>query len=326
MQVVRRSSKPVKDVARYMQPMRPLRVPKLPTDNSKWLYEPKLDGYRAIALKNAGRPTLYSMDGQVYDRKFPEVFDALSKIICKDFVLDGELVALEPNGRPNFNELQNHQHTSLPIFFIAFDILHFKKRDLLDEPLEGRKKRLAEIAEQFVAPIQPILVFPDEVEVDTTIEVVKQTRVEGLVAKRKGSTYLPGKEVDFWQKHRFNQEDKFFIGGYITGPLGIGELLIGEFRADDKFYFIKRLIAGLNKFNRRELYDSIQDLKTNNCPFVNLPEKASEHQHAVTSEVMAECLWTKPEQPCEVEFIERTPRRKLRHAEFRRLLPRSGEK
>jgi len=99
--------------------MRPLRVPTLPNDNSKWLYEPKLDGYRAIALKNGGRPTLYSMDGQVYDRKFPNVFDALSKIIHKDFVLDGELVALEPSGRPNFNELQNHQHTDLPIFYIA---------------------------------------------------------------------------------------------------------------------------------------------------------------------------------------------------------------
>src|SRR5881392_1261643 len=149
MQVVRRSSKPVRDVARYMHPMRPLRVPNLPSDNSKWLYEPKLDGYRAIVFKNAGRPTLYSMDGQVYDRKFPKVFEALSKIIHKDFVFDGELVALEPNGRPNFNELQNHQHTTLPIFFIAFDILHFNKRDLLDQPLEERKQRLARIAEAF---------------------------------------------------------------------------------------------------------------------------------------------------------------------------------
>src|SRR5437763_10935342 len=286
MQVVKRSAKPVKDVARYIQPMRPLRVPKLPSDNSKWLYEPKLDGYRAIAIKNAGRPALYSMDGQVYDRKFPKVFDALSKIIHKDFILDGELVAVEPNGRPNFNELQNHLHTNLPIFYIAFDILHFGKRDLLDEPLEKRKKRLVEIAETFVKPIQPILVFPEDLDVDTAIQVVKQTRIEGLVAKRRGSIYLPGKEVDFWQKHRFNQEDKLFIGGYIPGSQGIGELLIGDFRPDDKFYFIKRLIAGLNKFNRREIYASIQDLKTKNCPFVNLPERASEHQHAITSEVM----------------------------------------
>jgi ATP-dependent DNA ligase len=61
------------------------------------------------------------------------------------------------------------------------------------------------------------------------------------VAKRKGSIYLPGKEVDFWQKHRFNQEDKFFIGGYIPGSQGIGELLIGEFTPDGKFYSPKGL-------------------------------------------------------------------------------------
>src|SRR5262249_53167882 len=183
--------------------------------------------------------------------------------------------------------------------------------------LEERKQRLAEIAEAFVKPIQPILVFPEDLDVGPAIQVIKETSVEELIAKRRGSLYLPGKAADFWQRHRFNQEDKFFIGGYIPGSQGIGELLIGEFRPDHKFYFIKRLIAGLNKFNRREICHSIQDLKTKNCPFVNLPERASEHQHAVTSEVMAECVWTKPQQPCEIEFIERTPRRKLRHAEFR---------
>jgi ATP-dependent DNA ligase len=102
-----------------------------------------------------------------------------------------------------------------PIFYIAFDILYFKKRDLLDQPLEERKKRLAEIAEELVAPIQPVMVFPENVDIDTAIEVVKQTRVEGPVANRRGSIYLRGKVVYFWQKHRFNQEDKLFIGGYI---------------------------------------------------------------------------------------------------------------
>jgi bifunctional non-homologous end joining protein LigD len=320
--VARRTRERLKDVARYITPMRPLRVPKLPADSSKWLYEPKLDGYRAIAVKNAGRPALYSMDGQIYDTKFPRVFDALSRVFHKDLVLDGELVALESSGRPNFNELQNHRHTQLPIFFVVFDIMHFKERDLLDRPLEERKKILAEVAEGFISPISADYGFSDDVELDTATQVVRQTRIEDLVAKRRGSVYLAGKEVDFWQKHRFNKEDKFFIGGYIAGPQGIGELLIG----DGKFYFIKRLIAGLNKFNRREIYDGIRDLKTRTCPFVNLPERASEHQYAITPEVMAECVWTKPEQPCEVEFIERTPRRRLRHAEFRRLLPRSGEK
>ena len=67
------------------------------------------------------------------------------------------------------------------------------------------------------------------------------------------------------------------------------------------------------------IYEIKQDRKTKSCPFVNLPEAASQHQHAITREVMAECIWTEPKQPCEVEFVERTRHRRLRHAEFRRL-------
>jgi len=159
-----------KDVARYIAPMRPMRVSTLPAD-SKWLYEPKLDGYRAIACRESGRMALYSMDGQSYNRTFPQVFEALTRVIHKDFVLDGELVAVEPTGRPNFNELQNHRRTTLPIFYIVFDVLNFNQRDLLAEPLERRKEYLAEISASFVPPIQPIMVFPDDVDLDTATQV-----------------------------------------------------------------------------------------------------------------------------------------------------------
>jgi ATP-dependent DNA ligase len=155
---------------------------------------------------------------------------------------------------------------------------------------------------------------------------VRQIKIEGLVAKRKASKYYPGQEPDLWLKQRFNQEDKFFIGGYIPGPRGIGELLIGEYHDDGKLYFVKRLIAGLNQFNRPDIFKAVQDLKTSKMPFVNLPEKKSQHQHAMTEEVMAQSVWLKPEQPAEIEFVERTPHGRLRHASFRRLLPRSGEK
>jgi len=191
--------------------------------------------------------------------------------------------------------------------------------------LEDRRPILKEIGASFIKPIQQVLVFPSEVDRDTVITAVKQVKIGGSVAKRKRSTYEPGREVDFWQKQRFNQGDKFFLGAYIPGARGIGELLIGEFRDDRKLYFIKRLTAGLNLFNRKQIYDAIQDLKTSECPFVNLFEKASEHQHASTDEVMWKCVWLKPEQSAEIAFVERTPHRRLRHASFRRLLPRLGK-
>lgn len=317
--------KPLKDVARFIAPMKPTMVPKLPDDRSKWLLEPKLDGYRAIAVKSAGHANLYSMDTKIYNQEFPAVYAALEKLMHRDVVLDGEIVALEPGGRPNFNALQNRKSTRLPIYYIAFDCLHYKGKDLLNKPIEERKRRLAEIAQDFIAPMQPVFEFGREVEMETATLVVRQTKIEGLVAKRLGSKYYPGEDTDLWLKQRFNQEDKFFIGGYIPGPRGVAELLIGEYR-DAKLYHVKRLIAGLNQFNREEIFKAVQGLKSKRVPFVNLPEPASGHQHAVTEEVMRQVQWLKPEQPVEVEFVERTPHGRLRHAMFRRLLPRSGEK
>jgi hypothetical protein len=97
--------------------------------------------------------------------------------------------------------------------------------------------------------------------------------------------------------------------------------------------FGKTLGGSIARFRRRtgpvqpsRDLPSVQHLKTKRVPFVNLPEKKSQHQHAVTEEVMAQVQWLKPEQAAEIEFVERTPHGRLRHASFRRLLPRSGEK
>ena len=311
--------------ARFISPMRPRMVSKLPEDVSKWSYEPKLDGYRAIAVRNVSSADLYSMEGGKFNDRFPGIVQALKQANLEHDVLDGELVAVEPNGRPNFNELQNSARTKLPIHYIVFDLLHHQGKDLLDVPLEDRKALLEKLAKDFLKPIQQVLVFPADVDVETLTAAVKHAKIAGLVAKLRDSKYEPGKEVDYWQKRRFNQEDKFFIGGYIPGPRGIGELLIGEYREDGKLYFVKRLIPGLNAFNRPTIFDAIQDLRTTQMPFANLPEQKSSHQHAMTEDVMADSVWLKPEQPVEVEFVERTPHRRLRHASFRRLLPRSGE-
>ena len=97
---------------------------------------------------------------------------------------------------------------------------------------------------ELIVPMQPIFEFGPDVDLATATTVVKQTRIEGLVAKRLGSHYYPGDESDLWLKQRFNQEDKFFIGGCLPGSKGIGEQLIGEYREDGKLYHVKRLIAG----------------------------------------------------------------------------------
>ncbi len=248
-------------------------VSTLPADNSKWLYEPKLDGYRVIAVKNGGSTHLFSMEGRRFDERFPRVRAALNNLTAKSIVLDGEVVAVEPSGRPNFNELQNAARTKLPIYYIVFDLLHYKGEDLFDVALEERKAILERIAAEFTEPLQQVLVFPADTDRDTVIAAVKGVNIEGVVAKRKGSKYEPGREVDFWQKQRFNQEDKFFLGGYIPGGRGVGELLIGEFRDDVKLYFIKRLIAGLNPFNRNRSTTPFRTSRLKSVPSSTFPRK-----------------------------------------------------
>jgi bifunctional non-homologous end joining protein LigD len=119
--------------------MRPQIVSQLPTDVSKWIYEPKLDGCRAVAVQTKNKIDLFSMEGRKVNERFPKVVEALKRLTPADLVLDGELVALEANGRPNLNELQYAAKTKLPIHYIVFDVLHHKGKDLLDLPLKERK-------------------------------------------------------------------------------------------------------------------------------------------------------------------------------------------
>ena len=324
--MVQRVLRNAKPQPRFISPMECLRVAKLP-EGDGWRYEIKQDGYRVIAVVDGNTVLLYSMKGIDYAREFPQVAFAL-KTLKRRMVLDGEIVALDDQGRANFQELQNRRGTRLPIVYYVFDLLHENGKDLLDRPLTERRERLEEIGKHFAddSSLGPVRLNPVfETELAPLVEQVKKLGLEGIVAKRGTSIYIPGKESYEWQKHRFNQEDTFYIGGYIAGTQGVGELLIGEFRPPGKgLYFVKRLIAGLNKFNRREIWEAVQGLKIKECPFVNLPESTGQHTHAINREVMAECVWVRPEQACEIEFIERTRNRRLRHAEFRRLVGRES--
>lgn len=226
------------------------------------------------------------------------------------------VVALDPSGRPSFQELQNARLTKLPIIYYVFDLLHLRSRDLLDVPLMERRKSLEEIATAFRDPLRLNPSFQVSLADFTTS--VQKLGLEGIVAKRSDSIYIPGRESDAWRKHRFNQEDEFVIGGYIPGGQNFSELLIGEER-DAQLVFIKRLTAGFVPHTRAEVFESIKGLKTKKCPFSNLPE-TRKSPHALTAEKMRECVWVKPERRCEVEFVERTKGGRLRHAEFRRLV------
>src|SRR5437660_5543911 len=276
--MVQRGERSPKPRPRFIEPMECKRVPALP-EGDNWLYEIKQDGYRIISVIDGNASLLYSMSGLDYTSKYPHVAEALKWLKLRGAVFDGEVVALDESGRPSFQELQNARLTSLPLIYFVFDLLHLNGRDLLDRPLAERRKELEKLASGFRDPLRLNLEF--HVSLEAFTEQVRKLRLEGIVAKRADSLYIPGKESDAWRKHRFNQEDEFVIGGYIRGGQNFSELLIGEERGTD-LVFIKRLIAGFVSHTRAEVFEAIKGLRTSKCPFSNLPERRKS-PHALTA-------------------------------------------
>jgi bifunctional non-homologous end joining protein LigD len=170
----------------FVEPMLLLRTSSLPGDDG-WIREIKLDGYRAIAFKNAGKLYLRSRNDNDMAARYPVITRALAKL-PDNTVVDGELVALDEDDRPSFNLLQNYGNSSGPLLFFIFDLLVLSGRDLKEEPLETRR----DLLEKRVMPklIDPIRLSPAlEGSMKELIASVKESGLEGLVAKRKDSVY-----------------------------------------------------------------------------------------------------------------------------------------
>jgi bifunctional non-homologous end joining protein LigD len=202
-----------------------LAVAKLP-EGSRWIYEIKLDGYRAIGVKTSREAILYSRNGKNFNKRFPQIVEAIRDLPA-DTVIDGEVVALDESGRPDFNGLQHFQATTSRIRYFVFDLLIFKGRDLTSLPLIERRKVLARvklrsewirISEQF------------DISANDMLAAVHQQQLEGVVAKRKDSRYEPGKRSGSWAKMRINRGQEFVIGGFTPGLHGLDSIIVVYYR------------------------------------------------------------------------------------------------
>ncbi|HKW17572.1 MAG TPA: hypothetical protein VJO35_08705 [Terriglobales bacterium] len=136
---------------RFISPMECQRVAKLP-EGDDWLYEIKQDGSRVIAVVDGGTVLLYSISGNDYTREFPHIAFAL-RDLKKKLVFDGEIVALDEQGRARFQELQNRRSTRFPIIYYVFDLLYENGKDLTDLRFSDRRQRLEQIGEHFRDPV-----------------------------------------------------------------------------------------------------------------------------------------------------------------------------
>jgi DNA ligase D-like protein (predicted ligase) len=300
--------------ARFIEPMECLPVEKIP-EGEVWTYELKLDGYRLEAVKTGGKVTLYSRRGTDLTQRFEQIGTALIGL-PDETVIDGELVALDEEGRPNFNLLQNFRSAESHIVFYTFDVLVRRGEDLTRQTLSKRREILAST----VKPHDHVGI--SQVSNQTAKEMlafVKAHGLEGIIAKRADSVYEPGRRSGLWVKRRVNLSQEFVIGGYVPSHLGVDSIVIGIYR-DKQLHYAARVRAGFVPLTRREVFERIKPLDTAKCPFVNLPEKeAGRWGQGLTAEKMKECVWVKPRIAAEVEFLEWTGADHLRHTKFVRL-------
>jgi DNA ligase D-like protein (predicted ligase) len=290
-----------------------LKTDSLP-DDSRWLYELKLDGYRAIAFKRNGTVHLRSRNDNDFDVRYPGVVKALANM-PNDTVIDGEVVAFDQDGRPSFNALQNFGSAPAPVVYYVFDIMVLAGHNVMREPLEKRrelleKKVLPKLREpvRYSAPLTATL--------PVLIESVKVHGFEGLVAKRCNSAYEPGLRTGAWMKMRVNRGQEFVIGGYTRGTKTFDALIFGYFEGD-KLIYVARTRNGFTPVTRAQLFKKFKGLEISECPFANLPEaRSGRWGQGLTKAKMAECQWLKPELVGQFEFLEWTADNHLRHSKF----------
>ena len=256
---------------RFLEPMECLLVSKLP-EGPEWAYEIKLDGYRAQALCGAKNTKLLSRNGKDLGTRFPGMLTQLAAAIPNGSVLDGELVALDPSGKPGFSLIQNSATSGATFVCFAFDLLQLEGTDLTGRPLSERRELLrralrpsdsVQLSESFQIPAEQMLAL------------VRSHGLEGVVAKRLSSTYEQGKPSGAWAKMRVELSQELVIGGYTSGTQGFDAVLVGFYRGDE-LHFCASVRAGFVPASRRGLHAALRQLETAACPFMNLPEASAD--------------------------------------------------
>jgi len=295
-------------------PMAAQQVKALP-QGAEWLYEPKLDGYRALLLKNGSRVRILSRNEKDLTAMYPGVAAAALRLGAAEVLIDGEIVALAKDGRPSFQALQHRSlHPKHRIVFYAFDVLHLEGRNLMAEPLTARRAYLPQLTAGN-ATIRQSQDLPG-----STAEIVRALQaagIEGVVAKRRDSTYQPGERSGDWVKLKLEQQQELVIGGYRPeGSSGFDALLVGYYEAG-KLRFAGKVRAGFTPHIRRELLGKLTALAASECPFANLPDSSAGHWGGgITADQMSQMRWTKPQLVAQIRFTEWTAEKRLRHAAF----------
>jgi bifunctional non-homologous end joining protein LigD len=246
-------------------------------DNPDWLFEIKWDGYRAVAFIEDGRVRFVSRNQNDLTAQFSELGILPILIRAKRAILDGEIVALDEQGRPSFSLMQQRtgmqpgkrhlkKREGVPVIYYAFDLLYLDGLDLRRVPLEQRKQLLQDQIKS-----SDLIHFSDhypEKGLDL-FEAAKQRGLEGILAKRRSSTYQEKRSND-WLKIKITRRQECVIGGY-TDPEGsrahFGALVLGLYDKHEHLVHVGQVGTGFDQKTLKEIFDRLQPLKTKQNPF-----------------------------------------------------------
>ena len=285
-----------------------------PFDDPGWAFELKWDGYRSLALVTSDGTLLRSRTGKDFTATYPALGDLRRALLCQEAVLDGEIVALDGGGRPDFGALQAGR---APVTYVAFDVLHADGEWVQDRPWSERQALLAAI----VAPeAPPRLMLSDHVAGSgrDLFALARERDLEGIIAKRIDAPYRPGRRSQDWLKIKSHQEAEVVIGGFTEGAGSrrgtVGALLVGEPDGDGGLTYLSHVGSGLTDALARSLWERLRAVETDASPFVNAVPKAPQPPH-----------WVRPQIRAEVRFTERTSEGRLRAPVFRGLVEEEAD-
>ncbi|MDD5321073.1 MAG: DNA ligase D [Methylococcales bacterium] len=277
-----------------------------PFDDKDWIFEIKWDGYRAIAELNNADVKLYSRNGNLFNTAYPEVTDALAKLDL-EAVIDGEIVVMDEEGNPDFQLLQHYgEDRSHPIYYYVFDILEINNKSVKQLPLLERKKKLRTLLKD-----NDIIKYSDHIEEKgkDMFVFMEEKNMEGIMAKKADSKYLPGRRTANWLKIKYHKTLDAIICGF-TEPAGerkyFGALVLG-LKHGDTLEYIGHTGSGFNASLLKEIHEHLKPLITSQSPFDEIVKTNTP------------ATWVKPAIVCEVKFSGKTRDGKLRHPIFVRI-------
>lgn len=287
--------------------------------SASWIFEPKLDGIRCLALMRGGTATLLSRRGLDMTHQYPTLAKQIEAAVCIDAVLDGEIIALDETGRPSFQQLQQRMNltkradieradANVPVFFFAFDILFAEDSSVIGVPLITRKEMLRIIVEQS----DHVRVL-DHFEEDgcAAYDACVEHGFEGIVAKRRDSHYEMGRRSPAWLKLKAQQTGDFIVAGFTAGSgwrsTTFGALLLAYKNDAGKLQYAGSVGTGFDDKLIRELMRRFEPLYTKKRNFAKNPEGKEK------------ITWLEPVLVAEIKFMDWTRDFHLRAPVFLRL-------